>query len=165
VTYEGYGPGGVAVYVEASTDNKNRSAAEIRHVFGKFGGNMGEVGCVGWMFHRKGEIQVPKASISEDQLMEIALEAGAEDIEAEGEVFIVRTDWQEMMAVRAAMEEKGVKVESANIAMIPGSTVKVEGKEGETLMKLLGALEDLDDVNNVSANYEMDDALLEKLAG
>ena len=165
MTYEGYGPGGVAVYVEASTDNKNRSAAEIRHVFGKFGGNMGEVGCVGWMFHRKGEIQVPKASISEDQLMEIALEAGAEDIEAEGEVFIVRTDWQEMMAVRAAMEEKGVKVESANIAMIPGSTVKVEGKEGETLMKLLGALEDLDDVNNVSANYEMDDALLEKLAG
>ncbi len=165
MTYEGYGPGGVAVYVEASTDNKNRSAAEIRHVFGKFGGNMGEVGCVGWMFHRKGEIQVPQASISEDQLMEIALEAGAEDIEAEGEVFIVRTDWQEMMAVRAAMEEKGVKVESASIAMIPGSTVKVEAKEAETLMKLLGALEDLDDVNNVSANYEMDDALLEKLAG
>ena len=165
VTYEGYGPAGVAIYVEASTDNKNRTAAEIRHVFAKYSGNMGEVGCVGWLFHKKGQILVPADSTDEDSLMEVALEAGAEDIQNEESVFVVQTDWQEMMAVREAIEGQGVKVESASLTMVPDTTVKLEGKEAETLMKLIGALEDLDDVNDVSANYEIDDELMEQIVG
>ncbi len=165
VVYEGYGPAGVAVYVEASTDNKNRSAAEIRHVFAKYNGNMGEVGCVGWMFKKKGQIVVPAEGVDEDDLMEVALDTGAEDIQNEGEVFIVTTEWHDMMSVREAIEGKGIKVDSANVTMIPDNTVKLEGKNAETLMKLIGKLEESDDVSTVSANYEIDDALMERIMG
>lgn len=163
MTYEGYGPSGVAVYVEVSTDNKNRIASEVRHIFSKYNGNMGEVGCVGWMFKKKGQIVIAAKDTTEDALMEVALDAGAEDIANEGEVFVVTTEWQEMMNVREAIEAKGIHVEEAKVTMVPDNTVKIEGKPAETLMKLISTLEDLDDVNTVSANYEMDDELLEKL--
>lgn len=165
VTYEGYGPAGVAVYVEASTDNKNRTAAEIRHMFSKFGGNMGEVGCVGWMFKKVGQVVVVAEGADEDELMEIALEAGAEDMENEGEVFVVTTEWTEMMNVRESIEAKGYKIESGGVEMVPDNRVTVEGKPAETLMKLLNALEEYDDVNSVSSNYDIDDALMEQLMG
>ena len=163
VVYEGYGSGGVAIYVEASTDNKNRSAAEIRHLFGKYNGNMGEVGCVGWMFKKKGQILVPSEGVDEDALMEVALESGAEDILNEGEMFVVQTEWQDMLAVREAIEGKEMKVQSASVTMVPDNTVQVDGKSAETLLKLISALEDNEAVNSVSANYDIDDALLEEL--
>lgn len=164
VTYEGYGPDGVAVYVEASTDNKNRTAADVRHLFSKYGGNMGEVGCVGWMFKKTGQIIIPADSTTEDELMEKALEAGADDIEQQGEVFVVSTDWQEMMNIRENLEGAGVKVQEASVEMVPDNTVKVTDK-AETLMKLVGALEDHDDVNKVSANFDIDDEIMEKIMG
>ncbi|HNY27827.1 MAG TPA: YebC/PmpR family DNA-binding transcriptional regulator [Candidatus Sumerlaeota bacterium] len=163
VTYEGYGPGGVAVYVEASTDNKNRTAAEIRHIFAKYNGNMGEVGCVGWMFKKKGEIIVPAEGVDEDALMEIALEAGAEDMERDGDEFVVTTEWQNMLTVRETIEAKGIAVESGTVSMIPDNTVQIEGKPAETLMKLLGSLDDFDDVNSVAANYQIDDSEMERI--
>jgi len=165
VTYEGYGPSGVAIYAVASTDNKNRTASEIRHVFSKYNGNLGEVGCVSWMFNKKGLILVPAKDVNEDALMEAALEVGAEDIRNEGETFVVLTDWQEMLSVRAALEQRGIQVESASVTMIPTNTVKVEGKDAETLMKLISGLEEKDDVSTVSANYEIDDAVMEKILG
>jgi YebC/PmpR family DNA-binding regulatory protein len=165
VTYEGYGVGGVAVYVEASTDNKNRTAAEIRHIFTKYAGNLGEVGCVGWMFKRKGQILIPAEGLNEDSLMEVVLDAGAEDMQRAGDMFVIQTQWHEMMAVREALETKGIKVESAKLQMIPDTSIKVDEKKGETLLKLINALEENDDVNSVSANYEMDDAVMEKLMG
>ncbi|MFP4381933.1 MAG: YebC/PmpR family DNA-binding transcriptional regulator [Candidatus Sumerlaeia bacterium] len=163
VTYEGYGPEGVAVYVEASTDNKNRAAAEIRHIFTKYAGNLGEVGCVGWMFKKKGQIIVPAEGVDEDELMEIALDAGAEDMEKQDDLFVVTTEWQEMMTVREAMEAKGVNVDSASVEMIPDTTVKVGEEKAATLMKLINALEELDDVNSVSANYDIDDEVMAKI--
>jgi YebC/PmpR family DNA-binding regulatory protein len=165
VTYEGYGVGGVAVYVEASTDNKNRTAAEIRHIFTKYAGNLGEVGCVGWMFKRKGQILIPAEGLNEDSLMEVVLDVGAEDMQRAGDMFVIQTQWHEMMAVREALETKGIKVESAKLQMIPDTSIKVDEKKGETLLKLINALEENDDVNSVSANYEMDDAVMEKLMG
>jgi YebC/PmpR family DNA-binding regulatory protein len=165
VTYEGYGVGGVAVYVEASTDNKNRTAAEIRHIFTKYAGNLGEVGCVGWMFKRKGQILIPAEGLEEDSLMEVVLDVGAEDMQRAGDMFVIQTAWHEMMAVREALEAKGIKVESAKLQMIPDTSVKVDEKKGETLLKMINALEENDDVNSVSANYEMDDAVMEKLMG
>jgi YebC/PmpR family DNA-binding regulatory protein len=165
VTYEGYGVGGVAVYVEASTDNKNRTAAEIRHIFTKYAGNLGEVGCVGWMFKRKGQILIPAEGLEEDSLMEVVLDVGAEDMQRAGDMFVIQTQWHEMMSVREALEAKEIKVESAKLQMIPDTSVKVDEKKGETLLKLINALEENDDVNSVSANYEMDDAVMEKLMG
>lgn len=163
VVYEGYGPGGVAVYVEASTDNKNRTAAEMRHVFSKYNGNMGEVGCVGWMFKKQGQILVNADGVDEDALMEIALEAGAEDIENQEGMFAITTDWQEAMAIREALEAKGYKVESSKIVMTPENTVPLDEQKGVSLMKLLNALEELDDVSNVSSNYEIPDDVMEKI--
>jgi YebC/PmpR family DNA-binding regulatory protein len=165
VNYEGYGPAGVAVYVEASTDNKNRTAAEIRHMFSKYGGNMGESGCVGWMFQKKGQVFIPGEGQDEDTIMEVALDAGAEDVQNEEGTFVVTTDWTEMLTVREAIEKAGIKVESANVTMIPSTTVKIEGKQAETLMKMIGLLEENDDVNSVSANYDIDDELMEKIMG
>ncbi len=165
VVYEGYGPGGVAIYVEASTDNKNRSASEFRHTFAKFNGNMGEVGCVGWMFNKKGQIVISREKAGEEAVMEAALEAGADDIQTEEDVFVVESEWTEMMNVRKALEDAGLKIESASVTMVPDNTVKVEGKDAETLMKLINALEDMDDVNTVSANFDIDDDVMEEIMG
>ena len=124
---------------------------------------MGEVGCVNWMFKKSGQIFIPAAGADEDALMEAALEAGAEDIKNEGEMFVVLTDWQDMMNVRETLEQNGVPIDSAEVTMIPDNTVAVEGKNAESLLKLISALEDSDDVSSVSANYEIDDALMEQL--
>lgn len=165
MSYEGYGPAGVAVILAASTDNKNRTASEIRHIFAKFNGNLGESGCVSWMFKKKGQIIIPAAGVDEDALMEAGLEAGADDVQRSDDMFTVTTEWTEMFAIREALESKGYKIESATVEMVPANTVKVEGKDAETLMKLLNALEDNDDVSDVSANYDIDDALMEKIMG
>lgn len=160
-TYEGYGAGGVAFLVEVTTDNRNRTTGEIRHMFGKHNGNLGESGSVSWMFERKGQIYVDGGGKSEDAMMEIGLECGADDIEADEDGgFMITTDSNAMHEVRDALEAKGVKIESAEISMIPKNTVRAEGKEAEQVMKLLSALEDHDDVQKVSANFDIDEAIM-----
>ena len=161
--YEGYGPGGVAIIVECLTDNRNRTAGEIRTIFTKGGGNLAELGSVKFMFDRKGVILVPQAS--EDALMEAALEAGALDVLNHGEDgFEVRTEAHEVHKVADALEKKGFKPSEAKAAFLPQNTVKLEGEKAEKMVKLLGMFEDCDDVQNVHANYEIDEKLLEELA-
>ncbi len=163
VTYEGYGPSGVAIFVQGSTDNRNRTSAEVRHIFSKHNGSLGELGCVSWMFAKKGMILVDASAADEDTLTEIAIEAGAEDLVNNGDSFTVTTEPGDLDAVRSALEEKGVKVESAEISMVPNSTVKLEGKDAEQLLKLVGALEEQDDVQSVSANFDIADEVIEKI--
>ena len=164
-TYEGYGPGGVAILVDTLTDNKNRTVSEVRHLFSKYNGNMGEAGCVGWMFTRAGIIMIPKEGTDEDALMEHALEAGAEDIKDEEDVFEVHCKPADFDAVSEAIRQAGYTVESAEVMALPQNTVKVEGRNAEVLMRLIGLLEDNDDVQNVWANFDIDDELMEQLEG
>lgn len=164
VSYEGYGPGGVALYLEAVTDNKNRTVAEVRHIFSKYGGNLGESGSVAWMFERKGLISVPKEQYTEDELMEIALECGAEDINTDNdEVYEIYTAYEDFQQVRTALEEQSVVIENAELTMIPQNTVKLEGKAAEQLMRLMDVLDEHDDIQNVYANFEIDDAEMERI--
>ena len=163
VTYEGYGPGGVAIFIEALTDNKVRTVAEIRHTFSKYGGNMGENGSVGWMFERKGLITVPTDQYTEDELLEIALECGAEDMSNEGELYEITTAYEDFQSVRQAMEDKSIVMESAELTMIPQNTIKLEGKQAEQLMRLIGIFDDHDDVQNVYANFDIDDKEMERI--
>jgi YebC/PmpR family DNA-binding regulatory protein len=144
VNYEGYGPGGVAVLAETLTDNKNRAVSDIRRIFSAHGGNLGEVGCVGWMFERRGVIQVEKAKAGEDQLMEVALEAGALDMTSEEEYFEIVTPFERFDAVKKALEEKNIPATQAELTMIPQTTVKLEGKQAEQMLKLMEELEDHD---------------------
>ncbi len=162
VVYEGYGPGGVAILVEAITDNRNRTVSEIRTIFSKHGGNLGEAGCVAWMFERKGVITVK--DVDEDLLMEVAIEAGAEDVSQEEGLFSVITAVEDLDRVREAIEAKGIKVESARLTYIPQSTVRVEGEKAEKLIKLLDALEDHDDVQNVYANFDVPEEVLASIS-
>lgn len=165
ILYEGYGPGGVAVLVECMTDNRNRTVADIRHYFSKSNGNLGESGCVAWMFDKKGLILVDKSVMGEDELMDVALDAGAEDVVEEEEQFQVLTTPEDFDAVREAMESAGVAMVSSEVSMIPKNTVDVtEENVAKSLMKLLDNLEDHDDVQNVHANFDIDDALMEKLS-
>lgn len=162
--YEGYGPNGVAIFVEGTTDNTNRTTPEIRHIFGKYGGNLGESGCVGWMFTRKGIISIDAENVDEDALTEIAIEAGAEDLEREDDHFTITTEPNDLESVRAVIESRDVKVRSSEIAMIPNSTVKIEDeKPASTLLKLLNALEEQDDVSKVSANFDIPDEVMDKV--
>ncbi|MGC4115618.1 MAG: YebC/PmpR family DNA-binding transcriptional regulator [Myxococcales bacterium] len=162
--YEGYGPGGVAMIIECVTDNKNRTAGDVRAIFGRGGGNMGETGSVKFMFDRKGVILVPQAT--EDALMEAALEAGALDVINHGaDGFEVRTEANDVHKVAAALEKKGFKPSEAKAAYLPQTTVKLEGEKAEKMLKLMGNFEDCDDVQNVHANFEMDEKLMEQLAG
>ena len=163
-SYEGYGPGGVAVFVETLTDNKNRTVAEIRHLFSKHGGNLGEAGSVQWMFDKRGYIAVNRDSVSEERLLEIVLDAGAEDLQTEGTLYAVYTPLEAFDAVRTALEEASVKVEESSLTMIPQNEVHIEGKTAGQLMNLMEALEDHDDVQNVYANFDIDEAELESLA-
>ena len=156
VTYEGSGPAGVAIIVDAVTDNPTRTVADVRHKFSRGGGNMGATNSVGWMFEKKGQIIVNGAGIDEDSAMEAALDAGAEDLRREDEVYVVTTLPNDLHAVRSALEAKKLKIEDAEIAMLPKNTVKVEGKDAETVLKLIEALEDLDDVQKVWANFDID---------
>jgi YebC/PmpR family DNA-binding regulatory protein len=164
VTYEGYGPGGVAVLVEIMTDNKNRTVAEIRHILSKHGGNLGENGCVAWIFNKKGSIVIDKKNIDEDALMELALEAGAEDVTTEGNEFEVITDPASFEKVKKAIDAKGIKHLEARIGMIPSNTVKLEMNKAEQMLKMMEKLEDNDDVQNVYANFDIDDDVMEKLS-
>jgi YebC/PmpR family DNA-binding regulatory protein len=165
ILYEGYGPGGVAVLVDCMTDNRNRTVADIRHYFAKSNGNLGESGCVAWMFDKKGLIQVDKKGLAEETLMELALEAGAEDVVEEENEFQVITAPENFNDVQEALEKGGVKILGASVSMIPKNTVEVtEEKPAKALLKLLESLEDHDDVQNVHANFDIDDELMEKLS-
>lgn len=163
ITYEGYGPGGVAILVDVSTDNRNRTAASIRHIFSKHNGNLGETGCVSYMFKKRGQIVVKAEGADEDAVMETSLELGAEDFSNDGDVFTVTTSPGDVMSIREALEAKGFVVESSAVENLPDVSVRVEGKDAESLVKLLNGLEEDEDVSSVSANFEMDDEFLEKL--
>ena len=165
ILYEGYGPGGVAVLVECMTDNRNRTVADIRHYFAKSNGNLGESGCVAWMFDKKGQILVDKKGLTEEEIMELALEAGAEDVVEEENEFQVFTTPESFDEVREVLEKAGVKTLEASVSRIPKNTVEVtEEKPAKALLKLLESLEDHDDVQNVHANFDIDDELMEKLS-
>src|SRR5690242_2789786 len=164
ITYEGYAPGGVAVMVQVLTDNRNRTAPEIRHIFEKGGGNMGAAGAVAWMFERKGIVHVDAEKIAEDDLLTIALEAGATDMRRIEKAFEIVTAPAEMDAVRGALDRQKVPVLDAEIAYVPQSTVRVEGKEAHAVLKLIEALEDMDDVQAVHANYDIPDEILEAIS-
>ena len=165
ILYEGYGPGGVAVLVECMTDNRNRTVADVRHYFAKSNGNLGENGCVAWMFDKKGQILVDKEKISEEDLMDKALEAGADDVIEDENEFQVLTSVDEFNDVRDGLEEQGVEFLEASISMIPQNTIEVEDeKVAGALLKLLENLEDHDDVQKVHANFDIDQDLMEKLS-
>jgi len=161
ITYEGYGPGGVAVMVECLTDNKNRTVAEVRHVFGKYNGNLGENGCVAWMFKRKGVIIIPQSAANEDELMELVLESGAEDLKTEDENFEISTSPEDFPNVLQIVKDKKIEVESSEIALIPSTYIKLEGKHAEQMLKLSDKLEELDDVQNVWSNFDISEEDIE----
>jgi len=157
-SYEGYGPGGVAVMLDIMTDNRNRTAADIRHIFSKHGGNLGETGCVGWMFKQKAVFVVDKETFGdEDELLNIALEAGAEDMKSEDDVFEITAAPNDFEAIVNALGEKGIETISAEVTMVPDTTVKLEGKDAEKMMNMVDVLEEHDDVQNVYANYDIDE--------
>jgi YebC/PmpR family DNA-binding regulatory protein len=161
VVYEGYGPGGIAVYVETLTDNRMRTTPEIRHVFTKCGGNLGEPNSVGWMFEKKGHLSVSGSAIGEDRLMELILEAGADDLRQDGTNFEIYTTPEALHRVQQALEQAGVQAAESSIIMEPQTTVKLEGKQARQCLSLLEQLEDHDDVQNVYANLEVDDGELQ----
>ena len=163
--YEGYGPGGVALFIEVLTDNKNRTTAELRHVLTKYGGNMGEAGCVGWMFEQKGLITIEKSKVEEDRLIELALDAGADDVNSEEpDAYEVYTPPGGFYAVQRALEAAGVTFVSAELSRVPQNQVPVTGeKEAEQILKLMEALEDHDDVQKVWSNFDISTEILEKL--
>ena len=164
VLYEGYGPGGVALLVEALTENRNRTGAEVRHIFSKNGGSMGEPGSVGYLFDKKGAIVIDGSRYSEDQLM-VAIEAGAEDISADEDVFEVVTEPADFSAVRQALEDAGVEMESAEMVYRPSSLVPIDESQAGKLMRLIELLEDNDDVGAVHANFDIASEVLERVAG
>lgn len=164
ITYEGYAPGGVAILVDCLTDNKVRTVAEIRNIFSKKGGNLGEGGSVAWMFEKKGVIPIDAASTSEDALMEQALNAGAEDVRNEGEFFEVITAFGDFIAVKEALETSGLTLKEPEVMMLPKNTVPVaNADDADKILKLIDALEDSDDVQNVWANFDIDDAVMAQL--
>ncbi|MBW2195090.1 MAG: YebC/PmpR family DNA-binding transcriptional regulator [Deltaproteobacteria bacterium] len=163
VYYEGYGPGGVAVLVESLTDNKNRTVADIRYVFGKSGGNLGEAGCVAWMFEKKGYFVFDNDGVDEETLMEVALEARADDVREEETTFEVITSPSDFESAKNAFDEKSLKYVFSEITMIPQSTIKLEGKEADQMIRLMEGLEDSDDVQKVYSNFDISDKTLEEL--
>ncbi|GAB7386530.1 YebC/PmpR family DNA-binding transcriptional regulator [Bacillaceae bacterium] len=164
ITYEGYAPGGVAVMVEVLTDNRNRTAAEVRHIFSRNGGNLGESGCVAFMFERKGMITIDRqeTDAGEDDVMMAALDAGAEDFKATEDSYEIITSPEEFEAVKEKLEREGFPLSSAEVTMLPQNTVKVSGEEAQKVLKLMDALEDNDDVQNVYANFDIDDDEMRK---
>ncbi|HYA24309.1 MAG TPA: YebC/PmpR family DNA-binding transcriptional regulator [Terriglobales bacterium] len=162
---EGYGPGGVAILIDINTDNRNRTVSEIRHVFQKNAGNMAEAGAVSWMFHKKGDIIVAKAAAKEDDLMNVVLESGGEDLRDDGDNWEVVTDPHAFETVLEAVKKAGITPASSSIAYIPQSYIKLEGAAAGTMIRLLEALEEHDDVQNVHANFDIDQKLLEEVAG
>jgi YebC/PmpR family DNA-binding regulatory protein len=165
VVYEGYGPGGVALLVEAVTDNRNRTGSEVRHTFGKFGGSLGEPGSVAYLFDKKGVVVVDAGSVSEDDLMAVALDAGAEDIVLEEDVFEVISEPADLAAVREAIEGAGIEAETADILQRPKTRVPLDEAGAEKVLRLIDAFEELDDVDEVHANFDIDAEVLERVAG
>jgi YebC/PmpR family DNA-binding regulatory protein len=163
IIYEGYGPGGVAVFIQTLSDNRNRITAEIRHLFGRYNGNMGESGCVAWMFQKKGYISISGADLDEDKVLETALEAGAEDVKSDKGSFEVFTAPNDLEPVREALIQAGIPVQSADITMLPKTTVKLDEAKARTMLKLMDAIEDLDDVQNVYANFDIDASVMETI--
>lgn len=161
ITYEGYGVGGVAMLVETMTDNRNRTVAEIRHLFSKNGGNLGESGSVAWMFDKKGMIIVDKEAKSEDELFEIVTEAGADDMQDEGDVFEIYTATENFHGVLEAVKAAGIEPQVAEISMIPQNYIKLEGSEAKQMLKLYDAIDDNDDVQKVYANFDIDESEME----
>ena len=161
VTYEGYGPAGVAIMLEATTDNANRTVAEIRHLFDRHGGKLSSANSVAWMFDRCGLITVEGTSVPEDAVLEAALEAGAVDVTRDGEQYAITTEPVDVHAVASTLRERGMAVSSVEFALVPKSTVRVEGKDAERVLKLLEALEEIDDVARVHSNFDMDAEMLE----
>jgi YebC/PmpR family DNA-binding regulatory protein len=155
VAYEGYGPAGVAIYIQAVTDNTNRTVSELRHIFSKNGGRIGEQGCVAWMFKRMGYIDVEKAKASEDQLMDIALSNGADDLKDDGSNFEITTSPENYETVLEALKKNGVEIAASNVGYLPQNYIKVEGREAQQVLKLMEELEDHDDVQNVSSNFDI----------
>lgn len=163
-TFEGYGPNGVAIFVDCLTDNRNRTVSEIRHVFSKYNGNLGENGCVAWMFDKKGIITVKSDGIEEDAIMEIALEAGATDIQTQEDAYEITTEPGDLEKVRGELEKAEMPILEADVRRIPQNTVKLDRKGAESMLKLMDALENQDDVQQVSANFDIDDAIMEELS-
>ncbi len=162
--YEGYGPGGVAMMLEVLTDNKNRTVADVRHVFSKHSGSLGEGGCVSWMFEKKGLVVIEKSGVDEDRLIEVALDAGALDVKDSGKEFEVTTDPASFEEVKRALEEAGFKYNYTEVTMVPQSTIRLTGKEAEQMLKLMEGLEDSDDVQKVYANFDIADEEMERLS-
>jgi YebC/PmpR family DNA-binding regulatory protein len=159
-TYEGYGPGGAAIMLEAMTDNKNRTVGEIRAVMGKNGGNLGENGCVGWMFEQKGLIIVPTSAMGEDDLLELVMDAGADDLEQVDEVFEIKTTMENFEPVRKILESKEIKMEHAELTRIPTNTIDVDEKTGRQLLRLMDLLEDHDDIQKAFSNFDISDEVM-----
>jgi YebC/PmpR family DNA-binding regulatory protein len=160
VAYEGYGPGGVALILDVLTDNRNRTVSEIRFILSRHGGNLGESGCVAWMFRKRGVIAIEKSAAEEDRLMELALEAGADDMVSDDDGFQVLTAPENFSIVRDALEKAGLAIANAEVTMIPENTVKVAGHQAEQALKLMEELEDHDDVQGVAANFDIDEEVM-----
>ena len=158
ITYEGYGPGGVALLIEAVTDNRNRTVAEIRHIFSKNGGNLGEAGSVGWLFEKKGYIVVDKSAKPEEELFDIAIEAGADDLRDDEDNFEIITSLEDFEAVNSAVKSAGIEPQVAEVSMVPQNYVKLEGGNAHQMLRLMEALEDHDDVQKVHANFDISEA-------
>ena len=163
-TYEGYGPGGVAVMVSCLTDNRNRTVADLRTVFSRNGGSLGESGCVAWMFDAKGMITIQKDAVDEDTLMLTALEVGAEDIQIEGDTYEVTSSPDDLPGLQQALTDAGIQFVSAEITMVPKSTIRIEGKEANKILRMMDQLEELDDVQQVNANFDIPEEILEAAA-
>jgi len=163
-TFEGYGPGGVAVFIDVMTDNRNRTVSEIRHIFDRYNGNLGENGCVAWMFNTQGIITIGKNNLDEDTVIEVALDAGANDVQTQEDVFEVTTEPGGLETVRGKLEAKAWPILSAEVRRVPQNTIKLDRKAAESMLKLMETLEDHDDVQKVSANFDIDDKILEELS-
>jgi len=164
VTYESYGPGGVAILINVVTDNKNRTVSEIRHLLSRNNGKLAEVGSVAWMFEKKGVINVAKENHSEDDVLNVVLDAGADDLKTEDNYFEIITSPETFFPVKKALEEKNYKIESAELQMVPKDTIKLEGKDAEQCLKLMEALEEHDDVQNVYSNFDIDEKIIASLS-
>ncbi|MGQ9609754.1 MAG: YebC/PmpR family DNA-binding transcriptional regulator [bacterium] len=163
-SYEGYGPNGVAIIVEVVTDNKNRSTSDMRHIFSRNGGNLGEKGCVSWMFNKRGLITVDKNKANEDDLIAISLDAGAEDVKSDDQSFEIITAPEDFETVKDAVQKAGIEISYSGISMIPQNTVRLEGKEAIQTLKLIETLEEYDDTQNVYSNFDIPDDIIEKAA-
>ncbi len=164
LTYEGYGPGGVAMIVDVTTDNRNRTISEIRKIFSRLGGNLGEAGCVGWMFEKKGYISVDANKYTEDQIMEFALDLGADDVKKEGDVIEIYTTVENFLNVLDGLKSKGIEIQSSELARFAQNTVKIEKDKALSLLKLIDELEEHDDVQAVATNADIDDSVYDEYA-